>query len=272
MFIRNALLMVLLVVLSSFVMPFSFGQDKSIAGHAERPGPFQLFDNLFFVGTNTAAVWVLQTDQGLIVIDSGPSSETETLVENIRELGLDPNDIRYLIVTHGDYNQVGGAKRMQGEFGAVVLMTEEAWAASATQVGQEKGYMPPVRHLTATESGSVTLGRDRISFFKTPGHTPGVLSVGFTVYDDGYPHEAIIFGGVGVDTSDKMALGMYVKSIEKLKSLEGIDVNIPNGERLDDFSEKARIFKARLDGGIHPFVEPGEWARWLDGLLEEVRR
>ena len=69
-----------------------------------------------------------------------------------------------------------------------------------------------------------------------------------------------------------MALGMYVKSIEKLKSLEGIDVNIPNGERLDDFFEKARIFKARLDGGIHPFVEPGEWGRWLDGLLEEVRR
>ena len=49
MFIRNALLMVLLVVLSSFVMPFSFGQDKSIAGHAERPGPFQLFDNLFLL-------------------------------------------------------------------------------------------------------------------------------------------------------------------------------------------------------------------------------
>ena len=129
MFMRNSLLMTLVAVFITVAMPFAFGQDKEsvVKEKSAKRGPFQLFDNLFFVGTKAAAAWVLQTDQGLILIDSAPISEAAALIDNIRKLGLNPIDIRYLIVTHGDRNQVGGAKRMQEEFGAVVLMTEEAW-------------------------------------------------------------------------------------------------------------------------------------------------
>ena len=272
MIMRNSLVMTLLVVFTTFGMPFAFGQDRGyvVEESSAKREPFQLFDNLFFVGTKAAAAWVLQTDQGLILIDSAPGSETSALIDNIRKLELDPIDIRYLIVTHGGRNQVGGAKRMQEEFGAVVLMTEEAWEASISLAEQVSGYVPPLKHLTATESGSVTLGRDRVSVFKTPGHTPGALSVGFTVYDGGYPYEAMIFGGVGVDVANEVAVAMYIQSIRKLQSLESVDVNIPNGESLSDFFEMANKFKARSGGGVHPFVNPGGWSRWLDGLLEEV--
>jgi metallo-beta-lactamase class B len=272
MFMRNSLLMTLVAVFISVAMPFAFGQDKEsvVKENSAKREPFQLFDNLFFVGTKAAAAWVLQTDQGLILIDSAPISEAATLIDNIRKLGLNPIDIRYLIVTHGDRNQVGGAKRMQEEFGAVVLMTEEAWEASVSLVEEVSGYVPPRKHLTATESGSVTLGRDRISFFKTPGHTSGTLSVGFTVYDGGYPYEAMIFGGVGVDVANELALAVYIQSIRKLQNLESVDVNIPNGESLSDFFKMAKKFEARSDGEVHPFVNPGGWSRWLDGLLEEA--
>lgn len=272
MFIRNSVLMTLLAVFFTVAIPFTFGQDRDsvVQENSAKREPFQLFDNLFFVGTKAAAAWILQTDQGLILIDSAPSGETGALVDNIKKLELNPIDIRYLIVTHGDYNQVGGAKRMQEEFGAVVLMTGEAWEASTSLAEQGRGYVPPLKHLTATESGSVTLGRDRVSFFKTPGHTPGVLSVGFTVYDGGYPYEAMIFGGVGVDVANEAALAMYIQSIRKLQSLESVDVNIPNGENLSDFFEMANKFKAVSEGGVHPFVSRGGWSRWLEGLLKEV--
>jgi metallo-beta-lactamase class B len=272
MFIRNSVQMTLLAVFFAVAIPFTFGQDRYsvVQENSAKREPFQLFDNLFFVGTKASAAWILQTDQGLILIDSAPSGETGALVDNIKKLKLNPIDIRYLIVTHGDYNQVGGAKRMQEEFGAVVLMTGEAWEASTSLAEQGSGYVPPLKHLTATESGSVTLGRDRVSFFKTPGHTPGALSVGFTVYDGGYPYEAMIFGGVGVDVANEVALATYIQSIRKLQSLESIDVNIPNGENLSDFFGMVKKFKAVSEDGVHPFVDPGGWSRWLEGLLEEA--
>ena len=93
----------------------------------QRVAPFQVFDNLYYVGAKWVAAWVLETDQGLILFDTLYGDLTDIVIDGIRELGMDPNDIRYVVVTHAHYDHIGGARRIQEEFGAVVLMTEEDW-------------------------------------------------------------------------------------------------------------------------------------------------
>jgi glyoxylase-like metal-dependent hydrolase (beta-lactamase superfamily II) len=93
----------------------------------QRVEPFQVFDNLYYVGAKWVSAWLYVTDQGLILIDSLYGDLTDLAIENIRTLGFDPNDISYLIVTHAHYDHVGGARRFQDEFGAVVMMTETDW-------------------------------------------------------------------------------------------------------------------------------------------------
>ena len=74
---------------------------------AQRVAPFKVFDNLYYVGAKWVSAWLLETDQGLILFDALYDELTDLVIESIRELGFDPNDIRYLIVSHAHYDHIG---------------------------------------------------------------------------------------------------------------------------------------------------------------------
>ncbi len=232
----------------------------------QRVAPFQVFDNLYYVGAKWVSAWVLETDQGLILFDSLYGELTDIVIDGIRELGMDPNDIRYVVVTHAHYDHIGGARRMQDEFGAVVLMTEEDWQMTEEDPIYQP-YAKPIRHLTINHNSTLTLGRTSLRFFKTPGHTPGVLSTRFTVYDNGYPHNAFMFGGVGLNFSGVERTEMYIDSVKHLQTMEGIEVNVPNHEGSGDVFARNEMLVDRKDGDSHPFVDPESYQAWLEQLL-----
>ena len=232
----------------------------------QRVEPFQVFDNLYYVGSRSVSAWLLVSDQGLILFDSLYGDLTELAVEGIRKLGFDPDDVRYLIVSHAHYDHVGGARRFQDEFGAVVMMTEADWNMT-TEPPIFQDYPIPIRHLSASDGSTLNLGRTRLRFFQTPGITNGVLSTRFTVYDNGYPHDAFLFGGAGLDFSGMEQTELYINSVRRLMQLEGIEVNIPNHPESGDVFERYEILQNRSDGDSHPFVDPESWAAWLDLLL-----
>lgn len=236
----------------------------------QRVEPFQVFDNLYYIGAEWVASWLLVSDQGLIVFDALYGDLTDMAIENIRELGFDPNDISYLIVTHAHYDHVGGARRFQEEFNAVVMMTEQDWQMT-TEPAVYQDYPTPIRHLTATTGSTVNLGRTRLRFMQTPGHTPGVLSTLFTVYDDGYPHSAFMFGGVGLNFSGVERTEAYIESVQRIQQIPDIEVNIPNHAAAGEVFERYEQLQQRQEGDPHPFVDPEGWSDWLDGLLENAQ-
>ena len=232
----------------------------------QRVEPFQVFDNLYYVGAKWVSAWVLETDQGLILFDSLYGELTDIAIDGIRDLGMDPNDIRYLIVSHAHFDHIGGARRIQDEFGAVVLMTDEDWQMT-DEPAIYREYPKPIRHLTATHGGTLNLGREKLTFMKTPGHTTGVLSTSFTVYDNGYPHAAVMFGGAGLNFDGVERTQMYLDSIAFLQSLEGVEVNIPNHQDSGEVFERLEKLVLRGKDAPHPFVDPEWWTQWLDELL-----
>ena len=236
----------------------------------ERVAPFQVFDNLYYVGAKSVSAWLLESDQGLILFDSLYGELTNLAIDSIRALGFDPDDIRYLIVSNAHYDHVGGARRFQDEFGAVVMMTEEDWNMTE-EPPIDREYPKPIRHLSASDGSTLNLGRTRLRFFQTPGVTPGVLSTRFTVYDNGYPHDAFLFGGSDLNFSGAEQAELFINSVRRIMQLEGIEVNIPNHPESADIFERHEILKGRGDGDPHPFVDPESWAAWLDLLLLGAR-
>lgn len=237
----------------------------------QRVAPFQVFDNLYYIGAEWVASWLLVTDQGLIVFDAMYDGLTDLAIEGIRELGFDPNDIRYLVVTHAHYDHIGGARRFQEEFGAVVMMTEQDW-----QMTEEppvyREYPKPIRHLSVANGSTLNLGRTQLRFMTTPGHTPGVLSTIFTVYDNGYPYTAFMFGGVGLNFSGVERTELYIDTISRLQQLQGIEVNIPNhAQSGGDIFERAERLADRGENDPHPFVDPESWTAWLDILMKNAQ-
>ena len=232
----------------------------------QRVAPFQVFDNLYYVGAKWVSAWLLETDQGLILFDTLYGELTDLMIDGIRELGFDPNDIRYVVVTHAHYDHIGGAKRMQDEFGAVVLMTAEDWdMVDEDPVYRE--YPKPMRHLLVTDNGTVNLGRTGLRFIKTPGHTVGVASTRFTVYDNGFPFQAFMFGGVGLNFEGVERTEMYIASVKRLQQMGDIEVNIPNHAASGDVFARYELLKERQEGQPHPFIDPEGYAAWLDELL-----
>jgi metallo-beta-lactamase class B len=236
----------------------------------QRVEPFQVFDNLYYVGARWVASWLLVTNEGLIVFDALYGDLTDLVIDNIRELGFDPNDIRYLIGTHAHYDHIGGARRFQQEFGTVVMMTEEDWQMTE-QPPVYREYPTPIRHLSASNGSTLNLGRTQMRFMTTPGHTPGVLSTLFTVYDDGFPHNAFMFGGVGLNFDGVERTELYIDSVERIQQLEGIEVNIPNHPSSGDVFARYEALQEREEGDPHPFIDPQGFSAWLDTLLANAQ-
>src|SRR5262245_13885076 len=88
--------------------------------HAE---PVKVFDNLYFVGMTEYSVWAVNTSEGIILIDAiYDYSIEDEVAKGLPKVGLDPNKIKYVIVSHGHIDHAGGAKFLQDRYGARVIM------------------------------------------------------------------------------------------------------------------------------------------------------
>ncbi len=96
--------------------------------------PFKLFDNVYSVGFQTVNIFLITTSDGLILIDAGWAETVDTLLDNIRNAGFDPAQIRYLFVTHAASDHYGGAGRIKQLFPGVRIGTaSEDWELTEEQ-------------------------------------------------------------------------------------------------------------------------------------------
>lgn len=237
----------------------------------QQVAPFQVFDNLYYVGADWVAAWLLKTSEGLILMDSLYGDLVPLIEEGVTELGFDPADIRYVLVTHAHFDHAGGAKHFQDTYGATVGMVEEDWQLAAGKP-DFRDYPRPEKQLVIKDGDTLTLGDTTITFHHTPGHTLGVNSMQFTVYDQGRPHQAFMMGGAGLNFRGKQRVQAYVASLERIKRIEGIDVNIPNHASSGEVFERAKALTARQPGEAHPFVDPSAFQTWLDQLIANGRK
>ncbi|PYR78283.1 MAG: hypothetical protein DMF87_14485 [Acidobacteria bacterium] len=88
--------------------------------------PAKVFDNLYFVGMTDWSAWALTTSQGIIVIDAiFDYSVEDEVVNGLKKLGLNPADIKYVLISHAHTDHIGGAKYLQDHFGPRLVMSKE---------------------------------------------------------------------------------------------------------------------------------------------------
>ena len=87
----------------------------------------EVFDNLFYVGPGFVSVWLIPTSDGLILVDTAQEPYVDHVIENVRQAGFDPEDIRYILISHGHLDHHGGAGKIQALSGARIAALEEDW-------------------------------------------------------------------------------------------------------------------------------------------------
>ena len=222
--------------------------------------PFQIFDNVYYVGIDWVAAYLIETGDGLILIDSLYGSWLPVLLNNIRELGFDPADVKYLINTHGHFDHAGGSALFQKVYGSRVVMTAEDWQMAQAKPELAAFYMPTPRvDMIAEDGDTISLGDNTITLYKTPGHTEGVLSLGYTGKDGDDTHSILTLGGVGLNFSGIERTETYLDSYRRLQSMQdSFSVSLPNHQSMGRVFDRRDLLAQRQAGQAHPFVDkPG---------------
>jgi len=242
----------------------------------------QVFDNLYAIPSSPeqqTIVWAITTSDGIILIDSGQQGRTEAIVGELQKVGLDPADVRYILLGHGHGDHYAGAAYFQERYGTRVGTTAADWdlihppnrpAAS----GNQNGTRRPERDLVLEEGTPVQLGQQTVHVIEIPGHTPGSLAYIFDVQDNGQTHTAGIYAGTVLDqprlTSDE--LNQYLRSIDHylgFVATMNVDVEIQNHALFDDTPARLEKLAARRRGEPHPFVMSTENYTALWNLVSE---
>ncbi|MGL5050005.1 MAG: metallo-beta-lactamase, partial [Fusobacteriaceae bacterium] len=144
--------------------------------------PTKVFDNLYCIGSKSVVAWALKTEDGIILIDSmWDDKDAQTIISGMEKLGLDPKEIKYIIVTHGHGDHYGGANYIRNKYNSKVIMTSvDAKLMNTLNVGPNSPRSPktPV-DILVKDGDKITLGNTSVQIIETPGHTPGGLSVIF---------------------------------------------------------------------------------------------
>lgn len=223
--------------------------------------PVRLFDNLYAMGNSESVVYALTTSDGIVLIDAGHPGDLETLIlPGMRELGLDPADIRYVLLGHGHVDHYGGAAALQ-ERGARIGTAAGDWETIAAEAPSALfgAAAKPEMDLVLQESSPLVVGDTTITVVEVPGHTPGSLAYIFPVQDGDSSHVAGLFGGTVLAAGfvPMPGLRQYLESISHFLDVAErlqVDVEVQNHPIFDDTPGRLAALAAREAGAPHPFV------------------
>ena len=249
--------------------------------------PFRIIGNLYFAGSRPASTHIIDTGEGLIMIDPGYPQTLYLVLANMADLGLNYRDIKYIVHSHGHYDHLGATKALVELTGAKTFLGKAdlpyadgtvnlTWAK---ELGSEyfEAFTPDV---LLSDGDTISLGNTTIKCLSTPGHTPGTMSFFFDVYDGEKTYKCAMHGGVGLNSMKKDFLSKYglstdcrldfINGLEKVRDLP-VDIFIGNHVGNNKTEEKAAILQSDPNGK-NPFIDPNEWRLFIDSCLEKIKK
>lgn len=155
-------------------------------GWSEPAPPAHIFGNAWYVGTCGITVVLVETSAGLVLIDSGPEDAAPLVLANVRALGFEPRQIKWLLSTHEHFDHAGGfavlekatgAKLAVGPFSAQALRTGRPYADDPQAKVLAGHPMSPARvDKVLPNMGKLSLGGTSFTAYRTPTHSPGSTS------------------------------------------------------------------------------------------------
>jgi len=237
----------------------------------------QIIDLNFLNLSDAIASFLIPSDDGLILIESGPETTFSTLKNSIAKTGYQPEDVKHVLLTHIHFDHAGaawkfaeqGAKIYVHPIGLPHLQNPERLWNSAKQIYGDSmetlwGTMKPIpsEKLIAAEDGNhLKIGQHQFKVHETPGHA---------IHHNAYQLGDVIFTGdvAGIKIKNgpitppcpppDIDLGAWKKSIEKLKALKADKLVLTHFGMVENPEEHLTALEIILD----------DWAAWMKPYYE----
>lgn len=235
------------------------------------PGePLQIADNLYYVGTQTIAVFLITTPEGHILVDGAMPTSAPLILAAIREVGFDPADVKVILNTHAHFDHTGGLADLKAVTGATLAASagDRGALESGTYVGSEEveafAFKPVAVDRVLQDGDTVELGGMTLTAHLTPGHSPGCTTWTFPLEVEGQTRQAMIYCSTSVAANRLVSadrgpqypgiVADYEQTFARLKTMKADIFLAPHAEQFD----LARKRAAMAEGEPNPFVDPTE--------------
>jgi metallo-beta-lactamase class B len=246
--------------------------------------PIRMAKGVYYIsGNDWVGCYLLDSGDGLIVIDTAMHETLYLMLENIRRLGYDPRQIRKILISHAHIDHVGGARSLKELTGASLYMgkrdmlflkerpellcNEDGWYTC--------GDFDP--DFFYSDDEPIRLGNLEITTVATPGHTPGCTSFFFDVTDvDGEVRRCGMHGGVGLNTmtreyfaSTGLPISLRDEYIASMELVDRLSVDIALPSHTNQVGILALV--DTITDSFNPYVEPGIWHEFVRDRIDRVK-
>jgi metallo-beta-lactamase class B len=237
--------------------------------------PFRIAGNLYYVGNDYAASYLVVTPQGDILINSNGAADVPMIKASVEKLGFKFSDIKILLISHAHNDHDGGSALIKKETGARyevmdkdVPVVESGGKADFIYANDPSMWYPPAKVERVLHDGdTVKLGDTVLVAHLTPGHTKGCTTWTMPVTENGKKYNVVIVGGPYV-TSDYQLVNNkaypniaedYKHTFQVLKSLP-CDIFLGAHGLYFGLDEKyARMGK----DNVNPFIDPQGYKQFV---------
>lgn len=241
---------------------------------AQYVAPYKAFDNVSFVGICWVSAWIVKTSGGAVLIDTLHEPHVDQLIANIEATGVKLDDIKYVLMTHGHFDHVGGAHKLKpllhnAKFAMTQIGWDEAIASSKESESKANAWKMIAPDMVVRDGDKIRLGDETIGVLATPGHTLGTASYAFDVKDGAKTYRAITIGGLGLNAiKSSNQVEAYITSVDRIDALvknptNPIEVHLTTHPFSNGLTEAKDRLANRRPGDPNPLVDP-------EGLLRQL--
>lgn len=237
--------------------------------------PYRIAGNLYYVGTNDLASYLIVTPQGNILINAGFEDTPPLIRKSIEKLGFRFADTKYLLSSQAHDDHAAGTFLVRELTGARVLVMEpdvyviEHGGKGDFRYGDETSWRPSKVDRVLHDGDTVTLGGSTLVAHLTPGHTKGCTTWTMAVHDGNRTLNAVIVGGVSVNSGYILVnnpkypgiAGDYERTFRVLRSLS---CDLFLGAHPAYFDGDAKYARLKAGAKENPFIDPQGYRKFVD--------
>jgi metallo-beta-lactamase class B len=225
--------------------------------------PHQIIDNVWYVGTESLASFLITTDAGHILVNTDFERNVPTIKDSVEKLGFKFEDIGIIIGSHEHADHMQGDALAKELTGARVIVTQEQVPGLVTMTPGDKPH--PMDEII-NDGDKVTLGDETLTAHLTPGHSDGCTSWELDVTENGQPYKVVIICSVGVNPNYQLwnnperpdIVDQYRRSYATLRAIP-VDVPLGSHPSMYSMAEKYPL----IGQGPNPYIDP-------EGYLYEI--
>ena len=158
----------------------------------------QIIGNLYDVGGYDLSSFLITSDAGHILINTGLEGSAAMIDSNLKSLGLRMADIKILLTTQAHFDHTADLALIKAQTGARLLATEadksflEDGGLSDPLLGGIESFRPVTVDGVIADGDVIELGDIRLSVLEHPGHTEGSASYAIRISESGYSYDVLV--------------------------------------------------------------------------------